>query len=129
MKRKKFIGLMGAIALTLGISSNLQYAFDDYGVTANSLHTEVLAQSSCSSGGGGTTGGNDPGYCLVSGNCEYKGYATPGSTVELPFGFKVIADRNGVWRFTAIDAKVDCLHGGYDTCGYRYCPVLPGTTT
>lgn len=62
MKKKQVMSVLGAIALTLGVSMNLQYALDDYGMDSNTLSTFVLAQtgswwgSSSGSGGSGSNG-------------------------------------------------------------------------
>lgn len=62
MKKRQVMSVLGAIALTLGVSMNLQYALDDYGMDSNTLSTFVLAQtgswwgSSSGSGGSGSNG-------------------------------------------------------------------------
>ena len=68
--------ILGAIFLT-GIAMNLQYAFNDYGIKTNNLHTFVFAT--------GTESGTEPAtgtwsesmkqvYCSVAGKvpCDYS---------------------------------------------------------
>lgn len=61
MKKKQAMSVLGAIALTLGVSMNLQYALNDYEMTTNTLSSFVLAQTgswwgSSSGGGSGSNG-------------------------------------------------------------------------
>jgi hypothetical protein len=45
MKQKKFISVIGAAALLLGLGMNLQYALEDYGFTKNPLSGFMLVQA------------------------------------------------------------------------------------
>lgn len=128
MKRKKLVGLMGAIALTLGVSSNLQYAMNDYDVASNSLHVEVLAQSSCSSGGGVTTGGSVL-YTKITQDCRYAGKVGGGQTVTLDIGLTIVADSSGYWEYKISRGEVECVYGGNELCISQKCPNYPGKTT
>jgi len=57
MKNLK-LTILGVITLLFALTLNFRHALDDYGISKNKLHVEVLAQSN-SSGGGGSSGGGD----------------------------------------------------------------------
>jgi hypothetical protein len=48
---------IGAIALMLGL--NIRHALNNYGITKNELHLEILAQSNSSGGSSGSGSGSD----------------------------------------------------------------------
>lgn len=62
---KNFIlTIVGVATLLIALTLNFRHALDDYGVTKNKLHMEVLAQTNDSGGdssGGGTSGGGTSG--------------------------------------------------------------------
>ena len=77
--------ILGVVTLLFALTLNFRHALDDYGISKNKLHVEVLAQSN-GTGGGGTTGGggstspNDPtGEVVNSGECS------TGSTIKRTF--------------------------------------------
>jgi hypothetical protein len=58
---KNFIlTIIGVATLLIALTLNFRHALDDYGVTKNKLHMEVLAQTN-DTGGGGTSGGDSSG--------------------------------------------------------------------
>lgn len=58
---KNFIlTFIGVATLLIALTLNFRHALDDYGVTKNKLHMEVLAQTN-DTGGGGTSGGDSSG--------------------------------------------------------------------
>lgn len=128
MKRKKFIGLMGVLTLALSVGANLQYAWNDYGVSTNSLHVEVLAQSSSSTGGGGTTGGQIL-FQKITRDCKYAGRVVAGHTVVLDIGLTIVADNSGYWEYKISRGEVDCIYGGNELCISQKCPNYQGRTT
>lgn len=63
MNKKQIVLTAGAIVFALGLSLNLQYSMDGYGITENSLHVQVWAQSS---------GSGSSGACTSRGGVESK---------------------------------------------------------
>ncbi|WP_158712862.1 hypothetical protein [Parabacteroides pacaensis] len=77
MNKKYFLMGAGALFLLLGSGLNIQYALNNYGITKNSLHVEVLAQTNNSGGdGSGSNGGNGSGE--GGGNTTTPGGKTSG---------------------------------------------------
>ena len=56
MKVQKLLFGLGVVAAMFVLAANLQYAIRDYGIRTNSLHHEILAQTSA-----GTTGSSGAG--------------------------------------------------------------------
>ena len=55
MKMKKLLFGLGIVATMFIVATNLQYALDDYGLRTNSLHSEILAQSTTGTATGTAT--------------------------------------------------------------------------
>lgn len=127
-KNKNKINLIGAIVFVSGLCFNLQYAWNNYDVTNNSLHIEVLAQTGSFSGGGGTSGGVF-GYKKTKKDCVYEGKAQPFSVVNLGPSAFTHADHTGYWRYIDFDGEVLCEYGGIDPCNPKNCPSYPGKTS
>lgn len=77
---KNFIlTIVGVATLLIALTLNFRHALDDYGVTKNKLHLEVLAQTN-NTGGGGTSGGGTSGGG-TSGGDSSGGGTTPSCPV------------------------------------------------
>lgn len=126
MKKKRILGLMGATAFMIGVFANLQYAWGDYGVTTNSLHAEVLAQSCSTSGGGNTTSGL---FSRFASDCKYEGTSAAFATITLSPGLSVVANWHGDWTYIAHNAEVRCISGGNELCLPQNCPAYMGHVT
>ena len=55
--RKKIPMISGVAIFIMVLTANIQYAIEGYGIGENSLHAEVLAQTSSGGGSGSGTGG------------------------------------------------------------------------
>ena len=122
------INLIGTIVLLSGLCFNLQYAWNNYNVTDNSLHVEVLAQTGSFSDGGGTTGGAYR-YEKNENDCIYEGRAQPFSVVNLGPSAFTHADHTGYWKYTDYDGEVLCTSSGNELCVPKNCPSYPGKTS
>ena len=93
--KKKISIISGVTIFMMVLTANIQYALEGYGIGENSLHAEVLAQTSS---GGGTSGGGTTG-CGTGG-----GSSSGGSGCQ-----------------ELCSARVDCSSGGsYVSCkGYN----------
>lgn len=142
---KNFIlTIIGVATLLIALTLNFRHALDDYGVTKNKLHMEVLAQTN-DTGGGGTSGGDSSGgdssggdssgggstsgslWGRVDSNCVYEFYGKANSTVTfnlfgVPISLTIGAD--GMASYTYKDGKTNCQQGGNQQCTARYCPPL-----
>jgi len=80
---KNFIlTIVGVATLLIALTLNFRHALDDYGVTKNKLHMEVLAQTNDSGGdssGGGTSGGDSSGGGTSGGGTSGEGSNNPPS--------------------------------------------------
>lgn len=128
MKWNNLINIVSVIVFVLGISSNLYYAINDYDIVKNTLHIEVLAQSSSSSGDGGTTGGSFK-YSTDKKDCLYRGMATPYAVVKLGPDAVAFADYEGRWEYKEMYGNVKCISGGSNPCTPKECPDYEGRTT
>ncbi|RHJ86551.1 hypothetical protein [Parabacteroides sp. AM08-6] len=124
MKKKRILGLMGATAFMIGVFANLQYAWGDYGVTTNSLHAEVLAQSCSVSGGDGATTSGEMYYRKEPSKCVYSGKTEPFGLVILG-NIQFYADGNGRWEYASSDSNVRCFINGQELCVPQNCPSVP----
>ena len=97
--RKKIPIISGVAIFIMVLTANIQYAIEGYGIGENSLHAEVLAQTS--SGGGSGSGGSGG----STNNCSTSGGNTSGGCKEI------------------CSARVDCSPGlgdSYVSCkGYN----------
>jgi len=69
MRTNKFSIFMGVAVLALIVGLNVRHALNDYGVTTNKLHLEVLAQTSTTGGGSTSGGGSGSGTAGITWNC------------------------------------------------------------
>ncbi|RHJ86549.1 hypothetical protein DW103_02450 [Parabacteroides sp. AM08-6] len=115
---------MGIMFFSLGVVANLQYAWGNYGVTSNSLHAEVFAQSCSDSGGGGggTTGGLY--YDKRESSCVYSGKAYPFERIILG-DIEFNADEYGNWSYTSEKSGIRCFVNGEELCNPQKCPTVP----
>ncbi len=77
MKVKSLKAKLGIAVLLTVFSLNTIYAFNDYGVTTNKLHNEILLQRNGSSGGSGGGGSVDCCCGAIWGNgCKANNYGS-----------------------------------------------------
>ena len=127
MKMRKFVALMGVTAFVFGAGLNVAHALNDYGVRENRLHSEILAQSSCSVDGSGTSDSSKQYFHKNTFDCKYSGKSGAFATITISLGVTVTADMSGNWEYTAHDADVHCTSGGSELCTPQNCPAFGGS--
>lgn len=127
MKMKKnVLTILGAVTLILALTLNVSYALDNYGITKNKLHVEVLAQSNSSGGESGGDSGNSSGGSSSGGlDCSYTREANPcvikgNGSVQLG-GMTVLKVKGEI---TLPNKEVICHARGEATCTPQECPPL-----
>jgi hypothetical protein len=126
-KKNKLLAIIGIAVFALTVVVNIQYALDGYGISKNSLHTQVLAQTSSDTGtsSGGVSGGLIPLLDEIERECSLPigggGSNTSGigvgvSSVEVTGWIKV----GGSWR------NPDSWVGGhYYSCTFAWACCTP----
>lgn len=122
MKEKRFISVVGAIALLLSLGMNVQYALEDYGISTNSLNTFILAQSNTSGGGSGSSSGSSSGsvggitnpwfWRKVSTSTDCTAFVLQSGSVIIREGISTSAP--------GISASISGTGSASETVGYTY---------
>ena len=118
MKRKLFILAAGAILIAFGLGLNIQHALNDYGIADNSLHTQVLAQSSSSGDGSGTSNGTL--YKMHEDDCKFTIRAAVGTKFTF-YGMEFTVTSEGTMELIFEDVKTNCEGGGNFLCTPMNC--------
>lgn len=127
--RKKITTISGVAIFIMVLTANIQYAIEGYGIGENSLHAEVLAQSTTSGGSGSSNGGGDFFWeeVITNTQCTYEEMTTYWVCGGIPYPYYVAGCKAKTEKKSFKGKITGCIDGN-SFCWSGRC-VGEGTST